>query len=252
MSDEKEYISILDGAEEDAPIVIMPEDGENERDYSSHSGFMSSVAARSLDEENSDEKEKKKRTAADVIRDFWYYHKNAVIIILFLAVLLSVLFSALCSNKPCDLTVALFSENQYSESEMISLKLLLSNNVEDFNKDDSCTVEADFIIGNDEYAAAQAEADYKNGIRCIYLTTAESYEYITGLYPDMFESYNGCAEWIPLSGTDLCRELAANGFDASDLGISLLSRPDGSTEQYDRAVILLDRLREKYPDVFAG
>ncbi len=250
MTDEKEYTSIPEGAEDDAPIVIIPEESEEERDYTAHSGFMSSVAAKSLDGENPDAEGKKKRTVSDVIRDFWYYHKNAVIIIVFTVALLSVLFAVMGARKAHDLNIAVYSDSIRSESEMIVLKLFFSNNIEDFNKDDSCTVDADFIVGNDEYAAAQAEADYRNRIRCIYLTTEESFEYISGLYPDMFESYNGCDEWIPLSDTDLCSALAAGGFDASDLGISLLAKNEENAEYYNRAIALLDTLREKYPDAF--
>ncbi len=133
----------------------------------------------------------------------------------------------------------------------MAIKMFLSDRATDFDGDNMRTVGVDFIISaDDKYTAAQIEADYQNRIRCIYITTEESFEYITELYPDMFESYNGCDLWIPLSGTDLCAALSAEGADCSELGISLLAKPDGDTENYDRAVALLDALRKEYPEAF--
>lgn len=248
MSDEKDYVSILDGAEDDVPIVIIPDDDENEeRDYSNHTSYISAVVG----EQEQKPAEKEKRTFLSVIRNFWYYHKITVIIVIFVIAAFAALFASFFSKKTNDLTVAVYSENYYSDTEKLGIKLLLSEHIEDYNSDDMYSVEADFMItDNEDYTPSQIAADYESRVRCIYLTTEEAYEYIIGLYPDIFESYNGCDEWIPLSGTDLCKDFLTFGADVSDLGISLLAKPDGESENYERSVALLGKLKELYPEVF--
>lgn len=239
---EEEYASILDTAE-DEPIIIIPEDDE-ERDYTQ----CTTRIEPGISEKTA---EVKKRTAAGLIRDFWYYHKNAVIILVAFAVFIGMFIYSAVVKTTNDLTVAVFSENAFSDSDQMTVRMFLADYVPDFDGDDTGAVGGDFFVtADDDYTAAQIEADYKNRIRCIYFTTKESFEYITELYPDMFESYNGCDLWIPLSGTDLCRDLSAQDTDVSKLGISLVARQEGNTEYYERAVALLDALREKYPEIF--
>lgn len=246
MSDEKEYVSILDGVEDDEPIVIIPDDEDEERDYSVSSGHAGAVIRDEIEERTP-----QKRTFFSIIRDFWYYHKTAFLLTIFLLSAVIFFIATLNTKSSVDFTAAVCTDKYYSNEEMIALKLVLSEHIEDFNDDDSNAVEADFLVtDNNDYTPSQIAADYNDGVRCIYFTTEKSFEYIIGIYPDMFESYNGCDEWIPLSGTDLCVALKVQGFDASDLGISLLAKPEGDTKHYDRAVSLLDSLRENYPEVF--
>lgn len=246
MNEEKEYVSILDGAEDDEPIIIIPDEDEEERD-----SYVSSGHAGAVINEDVEDYIPKKRTFFSVIRDFWYYHKTAFLLTAFILAAIIVFIATLNTKSSVDFTAAVCTDKYYSNEEMIALKLVLSEHIEDFNDDDSNAVEADFLVtDNKDYTPSQIAADYNDHIRCIYFTTEEGYEYITGIYPDMFESYNGCEKWIPLSGTDLCNAFKAQGIDVSDLGISLLAKPEGDTEQYERAVSLLDSLREKYPEVF--
>ncbi len=239
---EEEYVSILDTSE-DEPIIIIPED-EAERDYTQ-------CTTRIEQEVTEETAEIGKRTFSGMMRDFWYYHKNAVVVLAVLALFIGLFIYSVAVKTTNDLTIAVFSESAFSDSDQMAIRMLLADYVYDFDGDGTGAVGGDFFVtADDEYTAAQIETDYQKHRRCIYLTTEESFEYIIGLYPDMFESYNDCDLWIPLSGTDICRELKAQGTDVSNLGISLTAKPNGNTIHYERAVELLDALRRKYPEIF--
>lgn len=183
---------------------------------------------------------------------FWAQHKMIVLIAAFVIMLIAGIIWIAVTKEHHDFTVAVYTQDSMDTVKKDVLGSFFAQYVDDTDNSGvkSVCIDAYKLDENDIDSlpgVALIDSDSTQHIRCMYFTTKASFDYITGQYEDMFESFDGCDEWIPLENTTLALAMAEYGLDCRDMGLSLL-RAQG--DEYDAAVHFLKALEAAYPDVF--
>ena len=183
---------------------------------------------------------------------FWAQHKVTVIIAVFAALLIGGLIWIAVTKEHNDFTIAVYTQKNMDTLEKDVMGSFFAQYVDDTDNSGvkSVCIDAYKLDENDIESLpgiALIDSDYTQHVRCMYFTSKDSFDYITDLYEDMFESFDGLDEWIPVENTSLALAMAEYGLDCKNMGLSLLR---SSGDEHDAAVDFLISLKVTYPDVF--
>lgn len=187
---------------------------------------------------------------------FWSRYRLIIITVLLLAVLIVTFIVMSVTKTHNDMTIALYTDNGVTIEQKNVLSTFFSRFAEDTDRSGIQSVGIDDCVLSDAdlskltKAVGAIDADHVDGVRGIYLLSRSAFEYITDIYPDMFESFEGNEYWIPLDNTRLDYALEGYGFDCTGYGLSLLSDFGTENSGHAPAVSFLRSLRLTYPDVF--
>lgn len=248
--------------EEDGLLIILPEDEEEEREYEVGSSMSAQLRAKGVTE---DDHTPVKRTLKDKLSGFFSSGLMFIPLAIMVVIIIGV-FVTDFNREECDLRVSIFSANSHLDAySLVPLEREFESICKDYNGDGEVLVDvfqysllesesdAVVVLKSGEFFRADTTKTYSS---FIYLCDRANYEYICTAPFDVFDSYNGCAEWIPLEDSSFSAAFDSHDVRLKDVGLCLVKlREDAAadeeaTARYNNAVEFLGMLEEKYPDIF--